>query len=216
MVVITTVLAFILCILVNRHFFGVTTSRMLVMLPWTIPPAIYALVWKFIYNGHFGLLNRLLMQLKIINTSVFWLGSPNTALASVIWVGVLNSIPFTSLVLLGGFQSIPRELYEAAAIDGSSAWQDFWYITLPSLRYMLMVVTLFNVIYIFRSFSMVWVLTEGGPLHHTEIIATYLYKTAFKALNFGLASSLAVIAFIILMLFVLVYTNLLKEEHEEI
>lgn len=206
MVIVTTLVSLAAATLLNRDFKGRTLARVLTMLPWTIPPAIYAIVWKYIYNGSFGSLNLLLKSLHAIRGNVYWLSVPGVALGAVIWVGVLNSVPFTTLVLLGGLQAIPRCLYEAAEIDGATSWGKFRYITLPSLRYVLMVVTLFNTIFIFRNFPIVWVLTQGGPVNYTEIMATYIYKTAFKALNWGLASALAVLGFGILMVFVLGYT----------
>ncbi len=210
MVIITTISSMVVALLLNGKFFGVTVARTLVMLPWTIPPAIYAIIWRFIYNGHFGALNNLLLSLNIIDEPVFWLSTPSYALPSVIWVGVLNSIPFTVLVLLGGLSSIPEELYEAASIDGCGGWSKFWHITLPLLKSTLEVITIFNVILIFRNFPIVWGLTEGGPLHSTEIISTYIYKTAFRALDWGSASALSVVAFAILVVFVIIFSNLIK------
>jgi len=213
MVIITTIISLVAAELLNRSFQGRTLMRLAVVLPWTISPAILAFIWRYIYDGHYGLLNLVLKNLGIIKENISWLAYPNTALPAAIWVGINNSVPFTTLCLLGGLQGISSEVYEAAEIDGASGWSRFFYITLPLLKPVFVVVTLFNVILIFRSFPIIWVLTRGGPGHFTEIIGTYIYKTAFKALDAQVASATAIVAMFILLTFTIFFIKLsLKEK----
>jgi len=204
---ITTIISLVAAELLNRSFRGRTLMRLAIILPWTISPAILALIWRYAYDRYYGLLNPVLKSFGIIKENISWLAYPNTALPAAIWVGINNSVPFTTLSLLGGLQGISPELYEAAQIDGASGWSRFWHITLPLLKPVFVVVTLFNVILVFRSFPVVWVLTRGGPGHFTEIIGTYIYKTAFKALDTQVASATAIVTLFILLIFAIFFTK---------
>ncbi|MCD6360845.1 MAG: sugar ABC transporter permease, partial [Armatimonadetes bacterium] len=157
-------------------------------------------------------INGLLRAWGISDTPPAWLARPDLAFISVIAVGIWVSIPFTSTVLLAGLQSIPDDLYEAALIDGAGVWQRFRHVTLPLLKPVLTVAVVLNVIYVFNSFPIIWVLTEGDPANQTHIIITYLYKIAIREREFGQGYAMALLTFAFLMGFAVIYTWLFGRE----
>ena len=203
--VVTTVISMVAALLLDREFTGRVFFRVAILLPWTVSAAVMAITWRYIYSQEYGLLNHTLKALGLIQQNIPWLGLPTLALAAVVWVGVINSVPFTTLGFLAGLQSVPDDLYEAADIDGASSWAKFWNVTMPSMKHVFAVVTLVNVILIFRNFPIIWVLTQGGPVNYTDVIGTYIYKTAFRSLDWGTASAISVFGFIVLMVFVVAY-----------
>jgi multiple sugar transport system permease protein len=172
---------------------------------------INAIIWRWILDGQYSILNRLLMDLHLISKPIVWLGSEWIAFGAIIVVGILVSIPFTAFSLLAGLQSIPAELYEAARIDGAGFWSTFRRVTLPLLRPALAITTILNVIYVFNSFPVIWLLTQGAPAYHTDIMVTYLYKKAFSEGQFGPAAAMAVLTFLFLLVFSLGFARLTKE-----
>jgi multiple sugar transport system permease protein len=186
--------------------------RSLLLLPWATSLVISAALWKFMLEPTRGPVNDLLERLHLISDNPAWLARPGSALVAAIAVGIWVSIPFTSVVLLAGLQSIPGELYEAGLLDGAAGWQRLRRITLPLLRPVLLVAVLLNVIYVFNSFPIIWVLTEGGPANQTHIIVTYLYQTAISQRSFGPGYAMAVLTFGLLLGFSLLYTRLAARE----
>ena len=179
--------------------------RVVLLIPWAIPGVVTALTWKWILDGHFGILNQLLASTGIVDRYVSWLASPDYALGAVIIVNVWRSYPFTLLMLLAGLQAIPDELYEAAAIDGASPWQRFAYITLPIMRPVIAITIILTAIWDFKTFDLVWILTGGGPGYATEILPTLIYKTAFSRLDFGYASAIALLMALIMIVPISIY-----------
>jgi multiple sugar transport system permease protein len=212
MLVIATVISFILALLLNRQFIGRGVARTLIIFPWTISFVFVALLWRLILDPEYGHLNGLLKSLHIIDENIAWLATPTTAFASVIWVGITLTIPFTTIVLLAGLQSIPQDVHEAAIVDGASNWQVFRSITLPLLTPLLSVANLINLMYIFNSFPIIWVMTGGGPVNYTDTLVTYLYKLAFRFLDFGAGSALALLCFVVLMGLSIIYVKLSAKE----
>ncbi len=139
---------------------------------------------------------------------VEWLGTATLAFPIEILIGILVSIPFTTTMLLGGLSSIPRSLYEAGYMDGGSAWQLFRHVTLPLLRPFVNIAVVLNVIYVFNSFPIIWVMTEGGPANGTDILVTYLYKLAFRFGQLGKASVISLLMFVALLGFTTLYVAL--------
>jgi len=199
-------------LLLNRSFLGRNLARVCILLTWSIAPAILALTWRYIYSGEAGPLNYILRSFGIIRENIWWLSYPSTTFPAVIWVIITTCIPFTTLGILGALQGISPFIYESAEIDGASIATKFWFITFPLLKPVFIIVTLFNVIYVFRSFPIVWVLTRGGPVHFSEILGTYIYKTAFTAVDWGLASAISIIGFSILMIFIIIFNKLTFKE----
>ena len=208
-VALTVVVAFPLALILNTEFRGRTIAKALILIPWAMPFAVSAITWRWIFHGQMGALNYFLSQLGIIKEYVVWLGEPRLAFGAAMFVEVWSSIPFMTITFLAGLQAIPPHIYDAAKMDGASPWREFLDMTLPQMRTVIMIVTLLSVIWAFRSFAVIWILTQGGPLYRTDIAVTYLYKLAFTNLDFGAGYALAVCIFVVLILFSLVYTRLL-------
>jgi multiple sugar transport system permease protein len=163
--------------------------RSVLLAPWTLPTAIIAVLWAWIFNDQYGALNALLTQAKLIDTPVAWLGAPGTALASIVIADVWKTTPFVFLVLLAGIQNIPRDLYEAMEIDGGGAWAKFRHITWPFLLPFVFISLVFRVIQSFAVFDLVYVMTGGGPGGATETVSVYTYQTYMRYLDIGYGSA---------------------------
>lgn len=207
MLAIATPISVGLAIVVQRPFPGRTLARGVIFAPWAVSFVFVSVVWRFILDPYYGHLNPLLSFITRHSVDVPWLGRPATAMASVIWVGISLTIPFTTIVTLSGLQSISPEYIEAAKIDGASSVQSFRFVTLPLLRPVLAVATLVNLIYIFNSFPIIWTMTEGGPVNYTDTLVTYLYKRTFRGLDFGEGAALSVIGFVFLLVSSLLYVR---------
>jgi multiple sugar transport system permease protein len=153
-------------------------------------------------------LNLTLQDLGLIDQKVVWLASAATAFPVQILIGILVSVPFTVTIFLGGLSAIPTDIYEAASADGASTWQQFRTLTLPLMRPFINMAVVLNIIYVFNSFPIIWVLTGGGPSDSTQILVTYLYKLAFTLGKMGEAASISLIMFAILLVFTLIYLRM--------
>jgi multiple sugar transport system permease protein len=172
---------------------------------------INAIIWRWILDGQYSIINAFLMGTGLVDGPIIWLGTEYLNWFWLLSVGILVSIPFTSFSLLAGLQSISHEIYEAARVDGAGFGATLRGITLPLLRPTLIVTTVLNVIYVFNSFPIIWVMTEGGPAYRTDILITYLYKKAFREGQFGLAAAMAVLSFLALLAFSLVFSRMTRE-----
>jgi multiple sugar transport system permease protein len=208
---ITTLIAMPVALALNLKFPGRRIARSLLIVPWAASLMINAIIWRWILDGQYSIINGTLMKLHLIDAPIIWLGSENTAWAAIITVGILVSVPFTAFSLLAGLQSVPDELYEAALVDGAGFWTTFFHVTLPLMRPVLVVTTLLNVIYVFNSFPIPWVLTQGAPAYHTDILVTYLYKRAFTEGQFGPAAAMAMLTFLLLLAFSLAFSRVTRE-----
>lgn len=166
--------------------------RGLLLMPWVAPTVVTALSWRWILDLT-GVLNLMLRDLGLMKTSIPWLAQYGTAMFSLVLVNTWRGFPFFGITLLAGLQAIPQELYEAADIDGASVWQRFRYVTMPSLRTVILVVTILSTIWTFNDFSVVWLLTGGGPGHATDVFATYTYKLGFITSRLGYGQTVSVI-----------------------
>lgn len=198
-VVLSTVLGFILALILNNQFKGRKVARAIVVFPWATTLVIQASAWKFIINTDYGALNTLLKTLGIIQTNVNWTPTPGAFFAWEIACGIFVTIPFVCFTALSGLQSIDSSLYEAAIVDGASYWQKLFHITLPLVKPSLTVATVLNIIYVFNSFPIVWTITKGDPASRTDTLVTYLYKLAFYNGKQGEAAAVSVIGFLILL-----------------
>ncbi len=203
-------------LILNRSFYGRGLARLLIMLPWAVSLTMSAIVWRWALNGQSGLVNVTLQDLGIIRQPIVWLGSANLAFATEIVIGVLVSIPFCSSVFLGGLSSIPTDIYEAAAIEGASSWTQFRTLTLPMMRPFITIALILNIIYVFNSFPIIWVMTQGGPANGTDILVTYLYKLAFVFGRLGDAAAVSLLMFGTLLVFTFIYLRLIaRTRHED-
>ena len=198
-VVLSTVLGFILALILNNQFKGRKVARAIVVFPWATTLVIQASAWKFIINTDYGALNTLLKSLGIIQSNINWTPTPEAFFAWEIACGIFVTIPFVCFTALSGLQSIDNTLYEAAIVDGSNYWQKLFHITLPLVKPSLTVATVLNIIYVFNSFPIVWTMTKGDPASRTDTLVTYLYKLAFYNGKQGEAAAVSVIGFLILL-----------------
>jgi multiple sugar transport system permease protein len=166
--------------------------RVVAILPWTIPDVIGGILWRFIFDTLPGFVNAVLLHAELVDLPVEWLGTPLLAFLSLVTAEVWRGYPFIMLILLAGLQSIPKHLYEAAAIDGATAWQGFIHVTLPSLKPMLIIALVLDVIWECRLFGMVFGMTGGGPGDATQVISVLTYKQYFEFYNNAYASAIAV------------------------
>ncbi len=204
-VVLSTVLGFVLALILNNKFRGRKVARAIVVFPWATTLVIQASVWNFIINTDYGTLNTLLMKLGIIKQAVNWTPTPEAYFAWEIACGIFVTIPFVTFCVLSGLQSIDTSYYEAATVDGANYWQKLFKITLPLVKSSLTVSTVLNIIYVFNSFPIIWTMTKGDPANHTDTLVTYLYKLAFYNGRQGEAAAVSVIGFLILLVCASVY-----------
>ena len=188
-----------IALVLNRPFQGRSAVRTIAILPWALPTALIALGWTWIFNDQYGIANDILLRLGLLQTGINWLGEPFTATVALIIADVWKTTPFISIILLAGLQSIPTDLYEAYAIEGASAWQRFWHITLPLLLPQIIIAVLFRFAQAFGIFDLMQVMTGGGPGGATEVVSLYIYANAMRYLDFGYASALIVVTFLLLL-----------------
>ena len=198
-VVLSTVLGFMLALILNNNFKGRKIARAIVVFPWATTLVIQASAWNFIINKDYGTLNTLLMRLHIISQPVNWTPTPEAYFAWEIACGIFVTVPFVTFCVLSGLQSIDGSYYEAATVDGANYWQKLFKITLPLVKSSLTVSTVLNIIYVFNSFPIVWTMTKGDPANRTDTLVTYLYKLAFYNGRQGEAAAVSVIGFLILL-----------------
>lgn len=199
-------------LILNEDFAGRTIARTIVLLPWAVSLAMTAVVWRYVVNGDFGTLNMTLTALGLPFNNYPWLADARMAFLIEILVGILVSVPFTVTILLGGLTSIPETLYEASAIDGASSRTSFYYITMPLLWPFMQIAIVLNVIYVFNSFPIIWIMTNGGPSNRTDILITYVYKQAFAFGKLGNAAAGSVVMFAALFVFAVIYLYLTRSQ----
>ena len=204
-VILSTILGFILALLLNNEFKGRKIARAIVVFPWATTLVIQASVWKFIINIDYGSLNTLLKTLGVIEANINWTPTPEAFFAWEIACGIFVTIPFVCFTALSGLQSIDSSYYEAALVDGANYWQQLFNITVPLVKPSLTVATVLNIIYVFNSFPIVWTITKGDPASRTDTLVTYLYKLAFYNGKQGEAAAVSVIGFLILLVCASVY-----------
>jgi multiple sugar transport system permease protein len=184
--------------------------RVMLIVPWAIAPVANAVLWKWIFNANYGILNALLSELGAIDSYVTWLGSPARALNMLLIVDIWKSIPFIALLLLAGLQKIPTMLYRAAKLDGANAWQQFRYVTLPSLRTTLAIAIILQSLWSFRVFDLIYVLTRGGPADGTVLLNYLAYRETFNFLHIGTGAAIANVIFASTFVLAALYVWLLR------
>jgi ABC-type sugar transport system permease subunit len=212
----TIALSLPLAQLINQNFPGRKYVRWALIFPWAASVVMTSMVWSWILDAYSGELNLTLTELGLISEPVDWIGNPSTSFYLLMWVAVFVSIPFTTFVLLAGLQSIPNDIIEAAAVDGASSWQIYRRIKFPLLRNSLLIATIINLINVFNSFPIIWVMTRGGPGYDTDTTTTFAYKLAFIESNMGQSTALGVLNFIIIMIVVGFYLRATKATRTEV
>lgn len=194
-----------LAMLLKLKFRGRGLYQALVLLPWAVPGFLTAMIWKWMFNGQYGVINDILLRLHIIAEPVAFLAQRSTALPSVIAANIWYGIPFFAIMILSALQSIPDDVYEAADIDGANAPTKFFRITLAYIKPTIISTVLLRVIWIFNSADLIYIMTNGGPRNASATLATYILRKAFDDMNFGEASALGVLFLLILLVYTLIY-----------
>ena len=203
-------LGMIIALVVNSSFKGRGVMRAVMLVPWAIPTVISAQMWKWMYDDVFGVINDALMRLHIISHPVAWISDPKTSLAAVSAVDIWKTTPFVALLLLAGLQVIPKELYEAAEVDGASKWQQFWRVTLPLLRPAILVALIFRTLDALRVFDIFYVFF--GNRADTQTMAIYDQNTIVGTGDVGYGAAISVGIFLIISVFVVIYVTFIKVE----
>ena len=198
-------LGLITALLLNREFPWRGLARALVIIPWALSSVVIALMWRWIYDPNTGVLNDILLHLSVIKSGVPWLADPSTALYAVIATLVWQGFPFFAVMILAGLQGIPKSQYEAASIDGASAWRQFRHITLPGIAPVLATAGLLRVIWVANSMDVIFVMTGGGPGYATHTLPLYAFIRARQNLDFGYGTAIAVTFTILLGSIVAIY-----------
>lgn len=188
--------------------------RSIVMLPYAMPTLVSVLVWKWMYNDVAGVLNYLVSGAHLTDHQILWLGDPNIAMPAVIAVNVWRGFPFFVITILAGLQTVPQELYDAAKVDGAGAWARFHQVTLPGIMPVVAVTTLFSAILTFNDFSIIWILTQGGPGNATNVLATLTYKIAIPGLELGKGVAVSVLMLPILVLLIVLLNRFISQREE--
>ncbi len=211
----STLLGFIIALVLNNEFKGRKIARAILVFPWATTLVIQASTWRFIINTDYGTLNTLLLKLGVISAPVNWTPTPGVYFGWEIACGIFVTIPFVAFTVLSGLQTIDDTLYTAATVDGANYWQKLFKITIPLVKPSLTVSTVLNIIYVFNSFPIVWTITKGDPANRTDTLVTYLYKLAFYNGRQGQAAAVSVIGFLILLICASAYmVSTLRKEND--
>jgi len=206
------ILGFGLAIVLNRDFKGKGLIRAIVLLPWIVPTALSTIAFWWIFDSNFSCISWLLMRLGLIRQGIDFLGSPVNARISVIIVNIWRGIPFFTIGLMAGLQTINKTLYEAADIDGATPWVKFKSITLPLVMPLLAVITTFSIIWTFADFQLIWIMTRGGPDNATHIFGTLSFQRAIAGGHLGEGAAISAFIFPVLFISVLITSKFLKRE----
>ena len=215
-VAIKLVLGLLIALILNEALPLRNLWRSIILLPYAMPTLVSVLVWKWMYNDTAGVLNYLLNETNIKQGPMLWLADPGKAMGSVIAVNVWRGFPFFVITLLAGLQAVPQDQYDAAKVDGAGLWARFWYVTVPSLMPTIAVVTLFSTILTFNDFSIIWVLTRGGPGNATDVLATLTYKIAIPGYELGKGVAVSVMMLPILVVLIVLLGRFVNRREESV
>lgn len=200
-----SVLGMAAAILLSKQFRGRGLLRSLMVVPWVMPGIAAGLVWKMLEDPYLGPVNSILGALGLIDGNPAWLGEQNTALFGVIAAAAWKGFPISALMYLAAYQGVSHELREAAKIDGARPWRVFWHVTLPGMAPTIRTTVLLTTIWTFNSFDLIYVMTKGGPGVSSEVLSSFIYRTAFINVNYGAASAYGVVSVVILTVFSVLY-----------
>jgi multiple sugar transport system permease protein len=203
-------LGILIALLLNQDFYGRTFCRALLVLPWAIPTIVNALMWRLIYQPDFGGLNAALVQLGLMENYRSWLGEEASAMNAIIFADVWKNYPLVALITLAALQNVPKELHEAARLEGANAWQAFKAVTWPVIAAPVMIALVLRSIEALKVFDIVYVMTRGGPANATKTLSFFVYQESFGFNRVGSGASYALIIVLIAMVFVMGYVKLLK------
>jgi ABC-type sugar transport system permease subunit len=203
-------------LLMNSKIRLSTPLKIVILLPWALPAVVSGLLWKWILNADFGILNGMLYAVGLIDRYIPFLADPTLAKASLIMAFIWKEGPLVAIFFLAGLQLIPAELYEAARIDGGGGWRIFRFVTLPLLRPILLIVVVYETMTAILTFDTIYVMTGGGPANSTALISWFAYAEIFKALNLGHGVALAIIIALITLVLIILYLRVLRTEESTV
>ena len=212
--VVQTFAAFAAALILNQRFRGRGAARIWIILSWIVPAVVVVIIWRWLLSSS-GVVNYLLTTLGIVGEPIGFFSTPGAAQASVILINAWRWFPFMTVTLLAGMQSIPRELYEAAAVDGATAVQRFWSITFPLLGPVLFVLGLVGTLMSFNVFDVIWLLTGGGPSDATTTLPVLIYVTAFTKYRLSQAAAISVVSGVLLLLFAILFIRFMAPQQED-
>lgn len=203
-----------LALVLNENLPFQNFFRGLALIPWITPGVVIALLFLYMFNAQVGIVDYALVKLGITEEFVNWFGSTRNAVWAVAFANIWHQTPFYMLMILAGLQTVPQELYEAARVDGASVFQRFRYVTLPSIRNILAIVIILQVIWNFNNFDLIWAMTQGGPVNSTTTLAIYVYRKAFVELQIGYAAAIGLVLLVFLAVFAALYIRLVETGDE--
>lgn len=209
------IIGILIALVLNTEFKGRGLARAFVLLPFFMPTIATCLMWRWLLNDSYGIVNQILAAFGMVESSISWLGDPKIALWAAIMVGVWRYFPYVVINVLARLQTIPPALYEAVKIDGANSMQSFRYITLPELKNVLIVVILLRWVFMFDKFDPIWILTRGGPGSATEVLPILSYNYTFQGMQLGNGAAIAMMVFLCVLTFILIYLKLTRKVQKE-
>ena len=209
------IIGLLLALFFNQKFPGRNILRSLILMAWMIPLVITGTLFKWMFAGEYGIINHFLLWVGIIDQPVQWVSNASTSLYSTIIANIWIGIPFNMVILLAALQSLPEELYEAAKVDGAGRIRRFFSITLPLLKPTMFILIMLGIIYTFKVFDIILIMTGGGPVHSSTVLPFYAYERAFTDFNFSLGATVTTIMLILLILVSSVYLWMVRKEEQE-
>lgn len=205
---------FALAVVFNRSNVPFKIMKALMLIPYIIPVTVNGILWKFFFSTDGGFINEVLISLGIIQEGIDWLQQPATAMFSVIVANIWCGIPFFMILLSTGLANIPKDYYESARIDGATSWKQFIYITVPSLKASIQASLILGIVYTFRAFELIYVMTGGGPVNSTELLTLFSYKESFTKFEFSIGATISNILMIVLLILGFFYVRMMSDDEE--
>lgn len=209
-VVSVIVLALLVALMLNHPLGRSAFYRVVLLVPWALAPVANAVLWKWIYNANYGILNQALLGLGAIKENIIWLGKPWLALNMILVADIWKAVPFIALLILAGLQNIPSYLYKAARLDGANAWQQFVHITLPGIKTTFVISIVLQSIWALKVFDLIYVLTKGSPADSTVLLNYLSWRETFSNLDIGYGAAIANVLFALMLMLALVYIRALR------
>lgn len=206
-------LALIVALMLNHPLGRPAFFRIVLLVPWALSPVANAVLWKWIYNANYGILNQALIGLGIIKENIIWLGTPWLALNMILLADIWKAVPFIALLILAGLQNIPSYLYKAARLDGANAWQQFVHVTLPGLKTTIVISVVLQSIWALKVFDLIYVLTKGSPADSTVLLNYLSWRETFSNLDVGYGAAIANVLFLLMFMLALAYIRALRPRH---
>ncbi len=209
-VIAVIILALLVALMLNHPLGRHAFFRVVLLVPWALSPVANAVLWKWIYNANYGVLNTALVGMGVLEQNVVWLGKPWLALNMILLADIWKAVPFITLLLIAGLQNVPPHLYKAARLDGANTWQRFVHVTIPGIKTSLMISIVLQSIWALKVFDLIYVLTKGSPADSTVLLNYLSWRETFGNLDIGYGAAIANVLFVIMFLLALAYIRVLN------